>query len=98
MISTDFPGAVKTLSYIGFQSIELCSPKGYGEAGFGPFAKYKGAELPRMLKNLNITCHSSHFSIQELRENLPASIAWAKEVGLTQMLVPSLEGPENPSI
>ena len=86
------------LSSIGFQSIELCSPKGYAEAGFGPVAKYKGAELQRMLSGFNITCHSSHFSIQELREDLPASIAWAKSVGLTQMMVPSLDGPQKPTM
>jgi sugar phosphate isomerase/epimerase len=41
---------------------------------------------------------SSHFGIKELRENLAGRIAWAKDVGLTQMLVPSLEGPQKPTM
>jgi sugar phosphate isomerase/epimerase len=41
---------------------------------------------------------SSHFSITELRENQEGRIAWAKDVGLTQMLVPTLEGPKQPTM
>jgi sugar phosphate isomerase/epimerase len=98
MIATDFPGTIKMLSSIGFESIELCSPKGYAKAGFAVVGQYKGDQLSRILKDSNITCHSSHFSIQELRADLPASIAWAKDVGLTQMLIPSLDGPKNPTM
>ena len=41
---------------------------------------------------------SSHFSIEELRENQEGRIAWAKDVGLTQMIVPSLDGPKKPTM
>ena len=43
-------------------------------------------------------CESSHFSMRELRENLAGSIAWANDVGLTQMLVASLGGPKQPTM
>jgi sugar phosphate isomerase/epimerase len=43
-------------------------------------------------------CVSSHFSIDELRKNQDNRIAWAKDAGLTQMLVPSLDGPKNPTM
>jgi sugar phosphate isomerase/epimerase len=98
MIASDFPGTIKQLSTAGFQTIELCSPQGYAKAGFASVAQYKGAELPRMLGELNIACHSSHFSMKELRDDLPGRIAWAKEAGLTQMMVPSLDGPRNPTM
>lgn len=98
MIASDFPGTIKQLAAAGFQTIELCSPKGYADSGFGSVAKYKGSELPRLLGDLNVKCQSSHFSIQELKEDLPASIAWAKGAGLTQMMVPSLDGPKNPKM
>ena len=98
MIAEDFPGTIKVLVQAGFQAIELCSPVGYADAGFGGLAKYKGAELRRMLADLGVKCQSSHFDIKELRENLPGRIAWAKEVGLNQMLVPSLDGPRNPTM
>ncbi len=49
MIAKDFPGTIKQLADAGFQSIELCSPVGYKEFGFGGLAKYKGSELKRIL-------------------------------------------------
>src|SRR6516165_78251 len=77
LIAKDFPGTIKQLADAGFQSIELCSPYGYEEFGFGGLAKYSPAEL---------------------RKNQERSIGWAKDIGLTQMLVPSLGGPKNPTM
>ncbi len=98
MIAKDFPGTIKQLAEAGFQTIELCSPVGYADSGFAGLAQYKGAELRRILGDLGVKCESSHFDIKELRENLAGRIAWAKDVGLTQMLVPSLDGPRNPTM
>ncbi len=98
MIAKDFPGTLKELAAAGFQSIELCSPVGYADSGFAGLAKYSGTELRRILHDAGLTCISSHFSIKELRDNQDARIAWAKDVGLTQMLVPSLDGPKNPTM
>jgi sugar phosphate isomerase/epimerase len=50
------------------------------------------------LSDAGVTCISSHFGIDELRKNQDDRIAWAKDVGLTQMLVPSLDGPEKPTM
>jgi sugar phosphate isomerase/epimerase len=97
-IAQDFPGTIKQLADAGFQSIELCSPVGYADNDFGGLAKYKGAELKKILSDAGVTCISSHFNIKELRDNQQDRIAWAKDVGLTQMLVPSLEGPEKPTM
>jgi sugar phosphate isomerase/epimerase len=98
MIAQDFPGTIKKLTEAGFQTIELCSPVGYTRSGFGGLAKYKGSELRSMLGDLGVRCISSHFSIKELRENPADRIAWAKDLGLTQMMVPSLAGPKNPTM
>jgi sugar phosphate isomerase/epimerase len=76
----------------------LCSPVGYAEFGFGGVGKYSGTELRNILRDAGVACVSSHFGIKELRENQAGRIAWAKEVGLTQMLVPSLDGPKNPTM
>ena len=97
-IAKDFPGTIKTLAAAGFQSIELCSPVGYADSGFAGLAKYSAAELKTILADNGVTCVSSHFGIDELRKDQPASIAWAKAIGLTQMLVPSLSGPKNPTL
>jgi sugar phosphate isomerase/epimerase len=98
MIAQDFPGTMKTLGDAGFQRVELCSPAGYADSGFGVIAKYKGPELRKILGDAGLKCESAHFSMEELRTNMDGSIAWAKDVGLTQMMVPSLEGPKQPTM
>jgi len=98
MIGKDLPGTLKQLTVAGFQSIELCSPVGYADSGFAGLAKYKGSELRQILGDAGITCISSHFTMEELRTNQEVSIAWAKDIGLTQMLVPTLDGPKNPTM
>ena len=97
MIAKDFPGTIKTLAQAGFQTIELCSPVGYADDGFANLSKYKGTELKRILNDAGVNCFSSHFTIEELRKDQDDRIAWAKDIGLTQMLVPSLGGPKNPT-
>jgi sugar phosphate isomerase/epimerase len=97
-IAKDFPGTIKQLAEAGFQTIELCSPAGYADSGFAGLAKYTGAELRRILGDAGVTCVSSHFGIKELRENQEGRIAWAKDVGLKQMIIPSLEGPAKPTM
>jgi sugar phosphate isomerase/epimerase len=98
MIAKDFPGTLKQLAEAGFQAIELCSPVGYADSGFAGIGKYTGAELRKILGDAGLTCASSHFGIDELRKNQEDRIAWAKDVGLTQMIVPSLEGPQHPTM
>jgi sugar phosphate isomerase/epimerase len=95
-IQQDFPGTLKTLSDAGFTQIELCSPMGYKQ--FAGIANYKGPELRKILSDNGIGCISCHFDLKELTDSLPATIAWAKDVGLTQMMVPSLEGPRMPTM
>ena len=98
MIAKDFPGTIMQLAKAGFQTIELCSPIGYADSGFAGLAKYKGTELRKILSDAGVTCVSSHFGIEELRKDQEKSIAWAKDVGLTQMIVPSLDGPKSPTM
>ena len=98
MIAKDFPGTIKQLAAVGFQTIELCSPVGYADNDFSSLAKYSGSELRKILGDAGVTCVSSHFTIEELRENQEGRIAWAKDVGLTQMLVPTLNGPKHPTM
>jgi sugar phosphate isomerase/epimerase len=98
MIAKDFPGTIKQLAAAGFQTIELCSPVGYADSGFAGLAGYKGAELRKILNDAAVTCVSSHFGIEELRANQEDRIAWAKDLGLTQMLVPTLNGPKKPTM
>jgi sugar phosphate isomerase/epimerase len=98
MIAKDFAGTLKVLADAGFQRIELCSPVGYTKGGFGDLAKYKGSELKKIIGDHGLKCISSHFSMKELRENQADRIAWAKDVGMTQMMVASLGGPKQPTM
>jgi sugar phosphate isomerase/epimerase len=98
LIAKDFPGTIKQLAAAGFQTIELCSPVGYADSGFAGLAQYSGTELRRILSDRGVACLSSHFSITELRKDQEGRIAWAKDVGLTQMIVPTLNGPKNPTM
>ena len=98
MIAKDFPGTLKMLHAAGFRAIELCSPVGYSDSGFAGLGKYSGGDLRKIINDAGLTCISSHFDIEELRKNQEDRIAWAKDVGLTQMLVPSLGGPQHPTM
>lgn len=98
MLAQDVPGTFKQLSAAGFQAIELCSPIGYAVPGFAAVGKYSPAELRTMLSDINLVCHSSHFSMKELRQDQPRSIEWAHQMGLTQMSVASLGGPKQPTL
>jgi sugar phosphate isomerase/epimerase len=98
LIARDFPATLKQLAAAGFESVELCSPVGYADSGFEGLAKYSPSELRKMLSDAGLSCVSSHFTMEELRQNQQDRIAWAKDVGLTQMIVPTLEGPPHPSM
>jgi sugar phosphate isomerase/epimerase len=87
-INPDFAGTMKSLSAAGFQTIELCSPFGYKE--FSSLAQYKPQELRRMLHDFGLTCISAHFDTDELFNHAQERIAWAKDLGLTQMATASL--------
>jgi sugar phosphate isomerase/epimerase len=83
----DFPAFVKRIAAIGVTRLELCSPIGYG----GDFAVLANArEVERILSDHGLKSESSHFTMGELRSSQQKSIAWAKEIGITQMITASL--------
>jgi len=83
----DFPAFAKMMASIGVTRLELCSPIGYGTE-FSSLAN--GKEVKKILEDNGLKSESSHFSMEELRKSQEKSIAWAKEVGITQMLTASL--------
>jgi sugar phosphate isomerase/epimerase len=85
-LGKDFAGTLHELHAIGYRTIEMCSPKGYERSGFGPLAGLKAAEVHHTIHAAGLRCESSHFNFRELKENLDERIAWAKEVGLKQMI------------
>jgi sugar phosphate isomerase/epimerase len=72
---------------MGVTRLELCSPIGYG-ADFGSLADAKAVK--QIMADHGVGCESAHFSMKELREKQAESIAWAKEIGITQMITATL--------
>jgi sugar phosphate isomerase/epimerase len=90
----NFAGLAKALADIGVKAIELCSPLGYADFVNLPAPK----QVVQILRDHGLTCESAHFSMKELREKQPQSIAWAKDVGITQMITASLGAGSNPTM
>jgi sugar phosphate isomerase/epimerase len=94
----DFPVFVKMVAGIGVTRLELCSPLGYGPE-FASLAD--GKEVKRLLADHGMKAESCHFTLRELRTAQDKSIAWAKDVGITQMVVATLadgNGGSNPTL
>jgi sugar phosphate isomerase/epimerase len=90
----NFAELAKTLADIGVQRVEMCSPLGYAE--FVPLTD--GKQVRKVLADHGLKCESGHFSMRELRERQAESIAWAKGVGITQMITATLGAGNNPTM
>lgn len=83
----DFAGLCRDLAGLGVGSIELCSP------GYREFASLSDGKATRkIIEDHGLKCPSAHFTLRELRDQLDQSIAWAHDVGMTQMGTASLNG------
>ena len=83
-----------TLQSAGVEAIELCSPFGYDD--FKALADPKAVK--QTLADHRLPCMSAHFSLRELRESQQKSLDWAREIGITQIIVASLGGGSAPSM
>jgi len=85
-LGKDFEGTLRQLAGLGYRAIEMCSPPSYASSGFGPLVGMKAAEMRRKIQAAGLTCESCHFQFRELKENLDDRMAFAKELGLRQMV------------
>ncbi len=83
----DFAGLCRDMAAIGIGSIELCSP-GYPE--FGGLADAK--QTRKIIEDHGLTCPSAHVTLEELRNGQQQVIAWAHEIGMTQIGTATLNG------
>jgi sugar phosphate isomerase/epimerase len=95
MLSKDFPGTLKLMAGMGYQTLEMCYPAGYANAGFGAFVGIKPEEIRRTINDAGLQCHSCHIGIGDLRDNFDKCIAYAQGLGLTQIVCPGLDPPGN---
>lgn len=83
----DFAGLCKDMADLGIGNVELCSPS-YAE--FASLAD--GKQVKKILDDHGLKCPSSHFGMNVLRTKQQEMIAWAKDIGMTQMSTASLGG------
>jgi sugar phosphate isomerase/epimerase len=86
-LSQDFDGTLRQLAGMGYQTIEMCSPPGYANAGYGAFVNMKAGEMRHRIQDAGLRCESCHYQFQELKAHMDERIAFAKELGLKQMVV-----------
>ena len=99
-LGQDLPGTLKTMAGMGYQSLELCSPGGYAQIGFGWLAKMKNAEVKKIIEDAGLVCHSSHFGFAEFtdEQKLNEAIQFAQEIGLTQMILSTFWLPQKATL
>jgi sugar phosphate isomerase/epimerase len=75
------------MAALGVGILELCSP-GYAE--FASLAE--GKHTRKIIEDQGLRCPSAHFELNELRNKQEQAIAWARDIGMTQMGTASLNG------
>ena len=86
MLAKDFAGTLKTMAGLGYQIVEMCSPSGYVDSGFGFLMNMKTAELRIIITDAGLACPSCHFTFGELNDKLDDRIEFAQQLGLSQMI------------
>jgi len=91
----DFPGTLKKIAALGYETVEMCSPPGYG---WTPLVKYSGKEMKKIVNDAGLQLESTHYGMKELRENLGERIEFAASSGQKQMVLSSFGLPKEASL
>ena len=94
MVVRDFSGTLKMMKKLGYQGVEMCSPSGYISSGFEPLVKMKPEDIQKIMSDTGLCCVSSHFTFDELKNNLDERMEFAHKLGLTQMICSSFWLPK----
>lgn len=87
MLAKDFPGTLKMMAGMDYKLIELCSPAGYKDIGFGFLVDMKPADVRKKINDAGLQCPSCHFNFSEFNaDKIDSSIQFAKDIGLSQMI------------
>jgi sugar phosphate isomerase/epimerase len=87
MLGKDFEGTLRQLAAVGYRAVEMCSPPSYANYGFAPLANLKAPEMRQIIQDAGLQCESCHYQFSELKQHLQERIAFAKELGLKQMIL-----------
>jgi sugar phosphate isomerase/epimerase len=90
----DFAGTLKKMSALGYKTVEMCSPPGYESSGFGPLMSMKAKEMRAIVEDAGLHLESTHYGMDELKNNLDERITFALDSGQKQMILSSFGLPE----
>jgi len=90
----DFPGTLKMMAGLGYQSVEMCSPPGYESSGFGPLMSMKAKEMKKIVEDSGLILQSTHYGFAELKDKLNERMDFALESGQKQMVCSSFGLPK----
>jgi sugar phosphate isomerase/epimerase len=83
----DFAGLCRDMAELGIRNVEMCSPS------YAEFASLTdGKQVKKILDDHGLNSPSAHFGMNVLRTRQKEMIAWATDVGMTQMSTASLGG------
>jgi sugar phosphate isomerase/epimerase len=97
-LGKDLNGTLHQLASIGYKHVEMCSPPGYANAGYGPLVKMKASEIRDAIHSAGLGCESCHHQFAELKTSLDDRIAYAKELGLKQMVLSTFGLPNSATL
>lgn len=92
MLLKDFPGTLKMIADLGYKTVEMCSPAGYG---FKPLMNMTAREMKKIINDAGLEFESTHYGFNEFRKNLDERIQFANDSGQKQMILSSFGLPKN---
>jgi sugar phosphate isomerase/epimerase len=99
VLAKDFAGTLKNMAALGYEQVEMCSPKGYEKMGFGPLAQMKVSDMRSVIRDAGLNCPSSHFTMAEFADDvLDDRIEFAQGLGMSHMICSSLGLPKTASL
>ena len=99
MLGKDFPGTLKTMSGMGYTLIELCSPAGYKDIGFGFLSNMPTADIKKTIEDAGLHCPSCHFGFAEFSmDRIDKTIEFARAMGLSQMICSTFGLPKTATL
>ena len=98
LLAKDFPGTLKMMAAMGYQQLEMCSPKGYADIGFGPLVNMKPSEMRQIINDAGLQCPSCHFGFPELTDHLDDRIEFSQQLGLSLMVCSTFWLPKSATL
>jgi sugar phosphate isomerase/epimerase len=97
-IGEDFQGTLRDVKALGFDYVEMCSPRGghYRQVGFGGLTDLPPADVKQQIEDTGLVCKAAHFQADEVLVSDPAETAdYAAALGLTDLIMSGSGVPDS---